>query len=103
MCLSHIVHTGCTCENLLTITLYWLTRARCQDPLIVTTIFEALCSLAIHISEEYLECTETAMAGSVLTVEADGHTIDADGHTDSPEFPSRVASSSRLWLHPIAY
>ena len=39
---------------------------------------------------QYLECTETAMASAVLTVEA-------DGNIQSPEFPRRV------WFHPIAY
>ena len=31
---------------------------------------EVWCSLAVHIFEQYLECTETAMALAVLTVEA---------------------------------
>ena len=49
------------------------------------------CSLAMHSFEQYLECTETAMAFAVLTV-------GAVGNLNYPEFPRRVASSSRLWF-----
>ena len=45
--------------------------------------------------EQYLECTATAMALAALTVEA-------DENVHYPEFPSRAASASRLWFHPIA-
>ena len=34
--------------------------------------FEVWCSLAIHLFEQHLECTDTAMALAVLTVEVDG-------------------------------
>ena len=60
-----------------------------------TTIFVGWCSLAIHLFEQHLECTETAMASAALTVEA-------DCKINSPEFPRRVASSSRSWFRLIA-
>ena len=45
-------------------------------------------------SEQYLERTERALALAVLIVEV-------DGHINYPKFNHWVASSSRLWFHPI--
>ena len=59
------------------------------------SVFPVWCSPEMDPSEQYLECTATAMASAALTVEAD------DNWT-CPEFQRLVVSSSCWWFCSIA-
>ena len=58
-------------------------------PSVGPRFFTVWCSLAIHLFEQHLGCTATALAPAALTVEA-------HGKINYQEFHRLVASSSRL-------